>query len=88
MLTKMLSKVINSRGELRYLNISAASVGAIQRRLLVLEEQGVEPLFGEPALDLDDLLALADHVLLQEVRRAREARVGAEVLRERAEDAQ
>lgn len=39
-----------------YGNISAASVGAIQRRLLVLEEQGVEPLFGEPALDLDDLL--------------------------------
>lgn len=39
-----------------YGNISTASVGAIQRRLLVLEEQGVEPLFGEPALDLGDLM--------------------------------
>jgi DNA helicase HerA-like ATPase len=39
-----------------YGNISAASVGAIQRRLLVLEEQGAERLFGEPALQLDDLM--------------------------------
>ncbi|HEX4870879.1 MAG TPA: helicase HerA-like domain-containing protein [Nevskiaceae bacterium] len=39
-----------------YGNITAASVGAIQRRLLVLEEQGAAPLFGEPALDLADLM--------------------------------
>ncbi len=39
-----------------YGNISGASVGAIQRRLLVLEEQGAERFFGEPALDLQDLL--------------------------------
>ncbi len=39
-----------------YGHISTASVGAIQRRLLVLEEQGVEPLFGEPALSLMDLM--------------------------------
>ena len=39
-----------------YGNITAASVGAIQRRLLVLEEQGAAPLFGEPALDLSDLM--------------------------------
>lgn len=39
-----------------YGNISAASVGAIQRNLLVLEQQGAERLFGEPALNLDDLL--------------------------------
>ncbi len=40
----------------QYGNISAASVGAIQRNLLVLEQQGAERLFGEPALNLDDLL--------------------------------
>lgn len=39
-----------------YGNISAASVGAIQRRLLILEEQGAERFFGEPALQLDDLM--------------------------------
>lgn len=32
------------------------SIGAIQRALLVLEEQGAEQFFGEPALDLNDLL--------------------------------
>ncbi len=37
-------------------NVSAASVGAIQRGLLTLSEQGGDKLFGEPALDLDDLL--------------------------------
>ena len=37
-----------------YGNISAASVGAIQRRLLVLEEQGAEQFFGEPAVQLQD----------------------------------
>ena len=39
-----------------YGNISAASVGAIQRGLLALESQGAAEFFGEPALDLDDLL--------------------------------
>jgi len=39
-----------------YGNISSASVGAIQRRLLILEEQGAEHLFGEPALRLEDLM--------------------------------
>ena len=41
---------------LRYGNVSVASVGAIQRRLLVLENQGGTQLFGEPALDLNDLI--------------------------------
>lgn len=41
---------------LRYGNVSSASVGAIQRRLLVLENQGADDLFGEPALALDDLM--------------------------------
>jgi len=39
-----------------YGNITSASIGAIQRRLLVLEEQGAEQFFGEPALDLRDLM--------------------------------
>jgi DNA helicase HerA-like ATPase len=39
-----------------YGNVSAASVGAIQRGLLTLEEQGADQFFGEPALDLDDLM--------------------------------
>ncbi|MBN2654884.1 MAG: DUF853 domain-containing protein [Nitrospirae bacterium] len=39
-----------------YGNVSAASIGAIQRSLLVLEEQGGEKLFGEPALNLEDLI--------------------------------
>ena len=41
---------------LRYGNVSPASVGAIQRRLLVLENQGAADLFGEPALELTDLM--------------------------------
>lgn len=41
---------------LRYGNVSTASVGAIQRRLLVLENQGAADLFGEPALQLSDLM--------------------------------
>lgn len=48
-----------ARLALRFGTISAASIGAIQRRLLVLENQGAERLFGEPALDLADLMRLA-----------------------------
>ncbi|HKU43107.1 MAG TPA: helicase HerA-like domain-containing protein [Polyangiales bacterium] len=40
----------------KYGNVSAASVGAIQRGLLALEEQGGEHFFGEPALAIDDFL--------------------------------
>jgi uncharacterized protein len=39
-----------------YGNISTASIGAIQRGLLVLEQQGGDKFFGEPALDLMDLI--------------------------------
>ena len=39
----------------QYGNISSASVAAIQRRLLVLDEQGAEHFFGEPALELADI---------------------------------
>jgi DNA helicase HerA-like ATPase len=40
----------------RYGNVSTASIGAIQRGLLNLESQGGEKFFGEPALNLDDLI--------------------------------
>ena len=39
-----------------YGNVTAASVGAIQRSLLTLENQGAEKFFGEPAFDVYDLL--------------------------------
>ncbi len=43
-----------------YGNISAASVGAIQRNLLALEAQGGESFFGEPMLDIADLMQTDD----------------------------
>jgi DNA helicase HerA-like ATPase len=39
-----------------YGNISAASIGAIQRALLQIDEQGGDRFFGEPALNIADLL--------------------------------
>jgi len=39
-----------------YGNVSAASIGAIQRGLLAIEEQGGDKFFGEPMLNIDDLL--------------------------------
>jgi uncharacterized protein len=42
----------------RYGLVSKESVGAIQRRLLVLENEGGGSLFGEPALDLADLMTV------------------------------
>jgi DNA helicase HerA-like ATPase len=39
-----------------YGNVSSASIGAIQRGLLTLESQGGEQIFGEPMLDIDDLI--------------------------------
>ena len=41
---------------LEYGNMSAASIGAIQRRLLVLEQEGAKQFMGEPALDLYDFM--------------------------------
>ncbi len=40
----------------KYGNISSASVGAIQRALLQLENQGAEKFFGEPSFDIFDLM--------------------------------
>lgn len=39
-----------------YGNVSKASIGAIQRQLLVLEEQGADHFFAEPALNIADLM--------------------------------
>ncbi|UYQ71409.1 DUF853 domain-containing protein [Pelagibacterium flavum] len=57
-LRSLLSHVAERRAELsaHYGNISTASVGAIQRALLVLEQQGAENFFGEPALKISDLM--------------------------------
>ncbi|WP_425973488.1 helicase HerA-like domain-containing protein [Tepidimonas sp. HKU78] len=44
----------------QYGNISAASVGAIQRGLLALEQQGADRFFGEPMLDIADLMQTVD----------------------------
>jgi len=40
----------------KYGNVASASIGAVQRQLLVLETQGGEKFFGEPALDLKDFI--------------------------------
>jgi len=61
---KDLRKLLNHMGdkEVRtalsreYGNVASASLGAIQRRLLVLEREGAEEFFGEPALDLKDFM--------------------------------
>lgn len=57
-LRAMLVWMSNNAGELRgeYGNISSTSIGAIQRRLMVLEEQGAEYFFGEPAVELRDIM--------------------------------
>lgn len=57
-LQAMIRHVGESAAELQtgYGNISAASIGAIQRNLLALAEQGGEQFFGEPALNLQDFI--------------------------------
>ena len=44
----------------QYGNISAASVGAIQRGLMQIEEQGGDKFFGEPMLDISDFMQTVD----------------------------
>jgi DNA helicase HerA-like ATPase len=44
----------------QYGNVSSASIGAIQRGLLQIEEQGGDRFFGEPMLNIDDLMQTAD----------------------------
>lgn len=61
-LRAMLQHVAERAAEVRvrYGNVSAASIGAIQRSLLRLESQGADQFFGEPMLDVFDLLRV-DH---------------------------
>ena len=57
-LRTMLQNVGDNAAQYRteYGNISPASVGAIQRGLIAIEEQGGDKFFGEPMLNIDDLL--------------------------------
>jgi hypothetical protein len=57
-LRAMLQHVGDNAAEFKtsYGNVSAASIGAIQRGLLALEQQGAEKFIGEPMLNIDDLL--------------------------------
>ncbi|HXX08207.1 MAG TPA: helicase HerA-like domain-containing protein [Pseudolabrys sp.] len=61
-LRAILNFVADHAAELQkeYGNVAAATVGAVQRQLLVLENQGAKSFFGEPALDLADFLR-TDH---------------------------
>ncbi len=57
-LRAMLQYVGNNAAQFQtgYGNISAASIGAVQRSLLTLDQQGGGKFFGEPALNLDDMI--------------------------------
>ncbi|HEY8608933.1 MAG TPA: helicase HerA-like domain-containing protein [Noviherbaspirillum sp.] len=57
-LRAMLQNVAENAAELQteYGNISPASIGAIQRGLLAVEEQGGDRFFGEPMLNIDDFM--------------------------------
>ncbi len=57
-LQKMCEYVGNNREQFTttYGNISAASIGAIQRELIGLEEQGADSFFREPAIDIFDFM--------------------------------
>lgn len=57
-LTSMLKFVSENVTELKstYGHLSPASIGAIQRGLLSMEQKGVDQIFGEPAFDLMDLI--------------------------------
>ena len=57
-LQAMLTHVAEEASQLtiRYGNVSKASVGTVQRKLLVLEDQGGATFFGEPALDINQMI--------------------------------
>ncbi|SPA46842.1 helicase HerA-like C-terminal domain-containing protein [Cupriavidus taiwanensis] len=61
-LRAMLQYVGDNAGQFttEYGNISAASVGAIQRGLIALESQGGDVFFGEPMLNLEDFIQTAE----------------------------
>jgi DNA helicase HerA-like ATPase len=59
-LSAIIDYVSNHSKELpsEYGTINKASIGAIKRKLLMLEEEGIEYFFGEPALDIKDLMVV------------------------------
>ncbi len=59
-LRSMLNWMGDSANDLKseYGNIAKVTVGAIQRKLLILEEQGIEFFLGEPAIELEDLMKI------------------------------
>ncbi len=60
-LQDLLQNLAERAGDLttEYGNITKASVGSIQRSLLVLQQQGADHFFGEPALKISDLMRVA-----------------------------
>jgi uncharacterized protein len=60
-LQALLQDLADRAGELttKYGNITKASIGSIQRSLLVLQQQGADHFFGEPALKISDLMRVA-----------------------------
>ena len=59
---RALLKDLSERGKeitTEYGNVAAPTIGAIQRQLVVLEEQGGDKFFGEPALDIGDFMRTA-----------------------------
>ncbi|HPE48310.1 MAG TPA: DUF853 family protein [Hyphomonas sp.] len=59
LLAHMSEKEIRDELSKDYGNIAAASLGAVQRNLLVMEREGAEHFFGEPALELSDMMRTA-----------------------------
>lgn len=57
-LRALLGEVVDNRQDILkdYGTVSPQSVGAIQRAVLTMEQQGVDTFFGEPALDLQDFI--------------------------------
>ena len=62
-LRALLAHVAERRAELSavYGNVATASIGAIQRRLLAFEREGLSHFFGEPALSLSDFIAVDEN---------------------------
>src|SRR5262249_17820918 len=60
-LQSLLQDLADRAGELttKYGNITKASIGSIQRSLLVLQQQGADHFFGEPALKVSDLMRVS-----------------------------
>ncbi len=63
-----------------YGNVSAASIGAIQRGLLAIEQQGGDKFIGEPMLNIDDLIQTDRRARRRERARGRSPAHGADPL--------